>query len=243
MKFQLISDIHLENLSVSDYSSLISPIVETIILAGDIGYPYEDSYSSFLEYCSQNWKYVILILGNHEFYNDEYSQTIKLVSDICNKLDNVHFLNRNIVDIDGIRIAGCTLWSQIPVKYTGQIMQSISDYHCIVKDGYRLSIPDTNQMHEIDRDWLFSLKDGADIIVTHHPPSMKGTSKPEYEFANNRPINHVFGTNLDYSIIPHKYWIYGHTHYNGRYDTLITNQYGYKNENVQGFEQKLIFEL
>jgi predicted phosphodiesterase len=72
MKFIIASDLHLEfykYINLSDFFD-ISSINEsiTLILAGDIGYPYHNNYETFLSECSKLFKHIILIAGNHEYY-------------------------------------------------------------------------------------------------------------------------------------------------------------------------------
>ena len=66
--FQLFSDIHLELLKSSKFPK-IKPLTDYLFLAGDIGKINTPNYELFFDYCSQNWKKVFYVLGNHEFYN------------------------------------------------------------------------------------------------------------------------------------------------------------------------------
>ena len=66
--FQLFSDIHLELLKSSKFPK-IKPLTDYLFLAGDIGKINTPNYEPFFDYCSENWKKVFYVLGNHEFYN------------------------------------------------------------------------------------------------------------------------------------------------------------------------------
>ena len=77
MKFQYLSDLHLEFPSNKKWvKKNIKPIGDYLLIAGDTGYLtnsrknhiYENYCDSFLKYCSDNWKQTILIPGNHEYY-------------------------------------------------------------------------------------------------------------------------------------------------------------------------------
>ena len=74
MKFQVFSDLHLENYSNHTFKCF-EPITPILFLAGDIGHIEEDLYKKFMDYVSENWEYVYVVLGNHEFYNDYYADT------------------------------------------------------------------------------------------------------------------------------------------------------------------------
>ena len=72
MKIQYASDLHLEFRENSNFLKHHPLTVsgEILILAGDIGYIGDENYSKhpFWDWASENYKQVILIPGNHEFY-------------------------------------------------------------------------------------------------------------------------------------------------------------------------------
>lgn len=72
MRIQYASDLHLEfseNSSYLKHNPLLA-VGDVLALAGDIGYIGDDNYSKhpFWVWASQNYKQVIVIPGNHEFY-------------------------------------------------------------------------------------------------------------------------------------------------------------------------------
>lgn len=69
MNLDFISDIHLETRTEHNRvgSSIINPTKPILILAGDIGKP-ESYLKDFLQYCTENWKHVLYVAGNHEYY-------------------------------------------------------------------------------------------------------------------------------------------------------------------------------
>ena len=121
-----MSDIHLEFLkNVSCLNSLSQKIPslyseckfdkkETVlVLAGDIGYPTTDKYWKFIQDCSSQYYKVILIAGNHEYYNTHSMKHYKfstsdkistieeidiLISDKIKKYTNCHFLQKDAVN-------------------------------------------------------------------------------------------------------------------------------------------------
>ena len=146
MKFQYISDIHLEIYNITKpyyinknnfFENIIKKLddCENICLLGDIGYPESQIYQDFLTYCSLNWKNVFLIMGNHEFYRYKYITTISEIERFVenNIPKNVYFLNNKCIYLNKstqfvqyelpeiskenwIKIIGTILWSNISDK-------------------------------------------------------------------------------------------------------------------------------
>ena len=67
VRIQYASDIHLE-IRPSKFRRILTPVGDILILAGDIGHPFRRTYAQFLDWCSRNFKHVILVPGNHEYY-------------------------------------------------------------------------------------------------------------------------------------------------------------------------------
>ena len=72
MKIQYASDLHLEFADNSRYlkQNPLVPAGDILVLAGDIGYLNDDNYSKhpFWDWASENYKQVIVAVGNHELY-------------------------------------------------------------------------------------------------------------------------------------------------------------------------------
>jgi len=103
----LFSDLHIESCQRNDAYNL-SPEADIIILAGDI-----HSKTKGLEWARKTFKKsqkIIYIAGNHEFYHAEYFSLLSEMREKAKALD-IYFLENNEVIIDGIRILGCTLWT------------------------------------------------------------------------------------------------------------------------------------
>ena len=74
-----------------------------------IGRPGKSSLEDFLGSMASKFKHVFFIAGNHEFYRCEYHKAKQDMNEICDKFDNISFLDRNIHIIDNFRIIGATL--------------------------------------------------------------------------------------------------------------------------------------
>ncbi|GAA4197383.1 hypothetical protein GCM10022289_04530 [Pedobacter jeongneungensis] len=103
MKIQIISDLHQE-FGVSELSFRNADLV---ILAGDINLGTKG-----IEWIKENIpdKPVIYVLGNHEYYKGTYPNTLRKIVELS-KASNVHVLENNFVEFEGVRFYGATLWT------------------------------------------------------------------------------------------------------------------------------------
>ena len=95
-KFQLISDIHLENYENIKFTELIKPQESVLFLAGDIGHINNKIYKDFIDYVSNNWEVIYIVLGNHEFYIKE-NDTIYTYNELYNMYENLFLEYTNII--------------------------------------------------------------------------------------------------------------------------------------------------
>ena len=116
-QIQIASDIHLEYYkNIDNILKKLKPNKNSIlVLAGDIGKPRLPTYDQLLSWVSKNYKSVVLIAGNHEYYhsNKIYSHVLPTITELTKKYDNIHFLENGSVMLDGIKFIGCTLWSDV----------------------------------------------------------------------------------------------------------------------------------
>lgn len=106
---QFISDIHLEFYKNNEIFNII-PHSPNLALCGDIGYPNHENYRNFIIRCSQLFKNVFVIFGNHEFYNSKYNiqenGSIQTINDrksiMKNFPHNVYFLDNTAIYLDTI---------------------------------------------------------------------------------------------------------------------------------------------
>jgi predicted phosphodiesterase len=267
MKFLIASDLHLEfykNININDFFD-VSQINEQIslILAGDIGYPYHHNYQVFIQECSKIFKNVIIITGNHEYYcGFPISVVDDKIRDIVKKFNNVYFLQKNELIIDNIVILGCTLWTYIPDNNSNIVSRSINDYRKIIylENGneYQYDVEYNNNLNKDHIQWIFNniekYNDKKIIVITHHLPSWNMIHPKYLSNKSDSPINWAFANNLDELILKGDnlyYWICGHSHSTmfkriGKCDIFL-NPMGYplnsnKKENEE-YNNNFIFEL
>jgi len=96
---------------------------------------------------------------------------------------NVHFLENDTAEIDGVVFLGCTLWTDFKLFGDSRIARfeaetKMNDYRLIrlSKDYRKLRASDTLSLNAKSVDWLrhaASQHEGKKrVIVTHHAPSM-----------------------------------------------------------------------
>lgn len=125
MKVAVASDIHLEFGAIE----LDNPEnAEVLILAGDICVAKDlkdhdphgilegtrsDKYHKFFKSCAHNFKHVFYVAGNHEHYDGDFAKTYDRLKDRLSYLENLHVLDREVVDYNGFTFVGSTLWTDM----------------------------------------------------------------------------------------------------------------------------------
>jgi len=227
MKFQLVSDIHLEFLD--DYQYIVDSFLEydrkdtVLIVAGDLHTGTKGI--NFLKKLLPHYKKIIYVMGNHEYY---YNDINTLADEIRNEIfeANIVLLENQSCEIDDVIVIGSTLWSKGSLSI--QDFMQMNDYHCIKDGGVALSPIETRQKHYKAIGYLYtklnevSQKDYKKVIVaTHHLPTQFCVSD-EYKLDK---LNNFFVADLAdlLNIFPVvDYWCYGHTHKSNDF-TKITN--------------------
>lgn len=249
MKFKYISDIHIFNhIDLKDLDNRSEQLTEkineifcyegsnedTLIIAGDLGSSAENNLP-LLEQLSSMYKHVFFILGNHDFYGGSgtYDDKLSEYRKIEGLLDNVTILHNDIVEYEGLTIAGSTVWYKLsnPVDELSFMMMNDSRY-IFKSDEMKLKYAD-------DMEFLDSIKDkDIDILITHTPPITSKLS--EY------PFNACF-INEEALIVKPKIWIAGHQHTVDEFTVdgikYKYNPYGYPNENTMNEPKLRGFEI
>ncbi len=246
-KIHLVSDLHLEKWkTIPIYLQHVE--ADILVLAGDIGHPFSQIYHQLISMCAQQFKHVILITGNHEYYKTEELKSMEDIDErvqhIANQYPNVYFLNRQAIVIDHLVFIGCTLWS-LPEKKLFHMNYITSDFRNI-KD---MNISRYRDLFMINRNYIRSTmmkyKHHKIVVVTHHVPSYK-FMVPKYRNDTKRSF---YASNLEHLIKNADYWLCGHTH-NSCYLHIhqchcYVNSYGYPHEthHITHFNPHLIIDV
>lgn len=242
--FQCVSDLHLE--INQQYAFELPVSSKHLVLAGDIGRLQDyDKYHDFLERQASKFDKVFLVLGNHEFYNQSFESGLERAKQLeraSSSNGRIILLNQTRYDMPDTRVTilGCTLWSRIPEDAREIVHAKIQDF----KHIQDWSIDKHNAAHESDLAWLrqevraiqqennqATKKSEARsiVVVTHHAPSLDGTSSPQH---SENPWRSAFGTDvLSENWKGVKAWVFGHTHYTTEFEEggikVVSNQRGY----------------
>lgn len=237
---EVISDTHLNmwKYNAEQLNEIYTKKSPNLILAGDIGDPDEITLYNALDIARHNYKRVIYIAGNHEFYKRTPGSKKSSASVIAwfKKLDdqwsNFHFFYRRTEVYDGVRIIGATGWSSSP-KGT-EWANSISD------EGRK------------DREFIeqnLSRSKEPVLVVTHYPSTLEVLQ----ESFRNKITQYDYAQNLEYMFRPPLHtWIFGHVHqahdFKMPYSSslqgsgsvrILCNPYGYPNEKIASYKTKL----
>lgn len=247
MKLHVLSDLHIE---FSDFSPPETS-ADVVVLAGDIGVG-----TSGIEWAARQFreKPVIYTPGNHEYHHHDIGIIDQLRSGTP---ANIHVLDHDDYEIDGVRFLGTTLWTDFKLHGEGdawfarqRAKRSIDDFTSIRHGDRRFTPEDAVRLHESGRAWLVDeLRkdfDGPTIVVTHHLPATPSIAG-QYR---NDPSNPAFASRLEDIIEEYRpeLWIHGHTHAPCDYQIfgtrVVCNPRGYPLESsARGFASGLVVEV
>jgi predicted phosphohydrolase len=225
IKIQYASDLHLEFNSHTSFDDLIKPTGDFLVLAGDIGNPYDKEYFNLLEYCSKNFKYTFIVTGNHEYFSSTIKGTDSQIEKLCSKFNNVIFLQKGTFKYRNIVFIGCSLWTYIPDENRKAVNDYITDHTYI----NRFDIDDRNLLHLEQKEWIENTiknyKNCIKVLITHHPlVKVRGY---------NDATDCAFTNSYEDILKNFHYSICGHTHYNYNLDLesgckVLSNCRGYR---------------
>jgi predicted phosphohydrolase len=234
ISFQIISDVHIENLSPKTIKDIITPNAPNLIIAGDLGRVehFADYKAAIKEFCGM-FQNVILVPGNHEYYSkfkwsiDYVNLKLKYLQD---RIENLTVLLNETVTVNDVLIYGSIFWSKCPSNNVLPRELYVKD-----KDWGTIAISKEifNKMHQDSINDLQRVIDIAKgngkklVVVTHYAPTFEGVISPKYATNGRKDLkNYMYCSDNDALLKDptNLVWVYGHTGHNGRVDKLITNQ-------------------
>lgn len=244
----------------------IKKTANNLCLVGDIGHPGSFLFNKFLKKCSEMYKNVFLVYGNHEYYSILRGRN-KKIETMQQKLDyakdfphNVYFLNNSYVyyhisnqtvhytlDIlenkkDYVKIIGATLWSNRGPS-ANNFKNIFMEQDKLLTFEYQSELFSNSKYYIINE--LYR-EDIESIILTHYTTHACANNGGAY--LDNKDTNHIRELYLHPKLIA---CINGHTHSSintiapGTNIKLLSNCFGYKTEDqdVVKYNENAILEL
>lgn len=241
MKIGIASDLHLE---FGNCQLTYDTKPDVLVLAGDVltaqnmhkyetTGPYQsyekaqtnreraELYREFIQRVAGEFDHVVVVAGNHEFYNGKWEQTLYTLDLEYSKYYNIHFLERDCIDIGGITFVGGTLWTDMnnfcPLTLHDTKL-FMNDFNQIVDEtrGYgKLKPATTVERHIKTKQYIVHVAHQATnpvVVVTHHAPSFLSI----HDMYKAQTItNGAYASELSEEILDNpqiKLWIHGHMH-------------------------------
>lgn len=268
MKIAYCSDIHLEFGPIKLHNIKNADV---LVLAGDIcivnklaAYPIDElellygnngKIHDFFINCSNQFKHVIYVLGNHEHYQYDIKESVNTLKKHLGYIKNLHILERESVVIDGVTFLGATLWTNMnngDAATIERVSYAMNDFRII----YNGNCPDVDEVDRLSTNWdkparwtpldavvqfnttvnwidMVRELTAIDklVIVTHHAPSFKSIH-PDY--VDDTLINGAYSSDLEQFIIDRPdiiAWFHGHIHSPNEYvignTKILSNPRGY----------------
>jgi predicted phosphodiesterase len=259
MQFCLISDVHIDHTEWNWRCMSDIPKSVPVVVAGDISNDVWEACYWLVE-LKKRYSTVIWVAGNHDAYNLGYHKTQILskkwphprdVAEIYDhyarwsKANDIHFLNRSSIKINGVSFLGATGWHDFRAPGPSEFLQKSAWNHYMsdrefIKWAVESSDP-TDPIVEAatrDADWIKNAVCATTepkVVITHHIPHnglLKFTTDLLWNQLNGSFHNSMLETCADSSVAA---WCYGHTHFRGEHVIngirYINNACGYPGEN------------
>ena len=226
-RFLYWTDLHQEHGSfvMPAEEDLPAPI-DGVLLGGDIDRGLKSL--EFAEAAHRRYNCpVVLVNGNHEFYNHNITklrgEQDRRVARLQARGLDIHLLDGSSVEIAGARIVGATLWTDFeldPLHASRARLlagRSMNDYSRIRTGrgfGRHLTPEDTLSLHQQDKEALLSMlsspASGPTVVLTHHMPIRECLGAFQ-----DHPLNASFTSDLLGEIrrLHFDVWAFGHSHF------------------------------
>ena len=210
MKIWTLSDLHIDMLDDSELGD--HPEHDVVVMAGDLCDGGFDPLPWLLsQFTDAERSKMIYVPGNHDAWNLGLDAVPALLQRLREEA-GIITLDREVLEIDGRRVIGCTMWSPLHpnLDELGGDLVAIPGFS---GDAWRAA-------HERDRTWLEETVQEGDIVVTHHAPAFDGLKQDMQR--NPRLASLSSGYYADMTDLIEQrapgLWIHGHTHITAEYE-------------------------
>jgi predicted phosphodiesterase len=253
MKFQIISDIHLEYYNtLPEIKYFFDISAPNIILAGDICYYKHPNFMLFFDKIAKLYEKVFFVPGNHDYYAHDnipecgFDQIDFIMKENLKVFKNVYFIQNSIFEFDNNIILGNTLWCKTnrTIMYNN-VKIITSEFYIKYKHKFMPSFKSIKKVNTFQYNWLKNTLKAIQntpkniIVITHYLPSKKCIHK---KYKKN-DYNDLYFTNCE-DLLPFcNCWVAGHTHdpFIGKINgcDVLVNPRGDPNETT-GYDKNLV---
>lgn len=252
MKVAYCSDLHLEfrelqvDIVDADVLVLAGDIMLIKYLIDDVKYNERSYLIDFIDKVTQNYKDVLWIMGNHEYYSGAL-EDINILREALASYSNLHILENESIIIDNVKFVGGTMWTDLnnydPIT-AFQAHRLLNDFNQISDDGGRFTSDTWLTLHSNFMKFITNEVTDNCVVITHHSPTF-ATIHENHQ--GSKIINGLYASRLESFIIDNniKLWIHGHLH--DAHDEMIgdclvtSNTRGYPREECfKSFKIKVI---
>ena len=265
-KFYLASDLHLEfgELRIENTDN-----VDCLILAGDVveidqlkkdGTTKKPYIAEFFKQINSDFKQVIWIPGNHEYYGCYFMQKAEEEAKnwlYVNSFDNIRFVNKETVMVGDIPVHCAALWTDMKNgnAWVGhQVQYALNDYinirgATLKRAGSKISTKDIEIIHKSHLAFLDSATSDQKkcVVVTHHQPTLRALNSryvSDIDYAYASDLSDFFLERPQIAV-----WCSGHIHASMQQldvgdQRFLTNCRGYHgHEEISRFFEPMLFEI
>lgn len=253
MKIWIVSDLHLEFGEPFDVEPPLD--ADVMVCAGDVLIKGVIPSMAWLTKRLALKIPVIFVAGNHEFYGASVQESLRDAK--MAGYPNLHFLENDVVEIDGVLFIGGTLWSdfrlfgrdpQVAMSYAQSGMNDFKKIKLSKNPYFKFRPMHAYRRHVETREFIANelrKRSGQrTVVITHHAPSPRSIAT---EFRHD-PLSACYASDLEDLIRDSAptLWVHGHVHHRNDYavaDTrIVSNPRGYPGENT-GFEPTFVVEI
>ena len=212
MKFALCSDLHLEFETIELNNT---EGADVLVLSGDICVAKDlafketirsEKWMEFFTHCSEQFKDVIYIMGNHEHYHGDFAKSYDQLKESLADLPNIHVLEKEFITLGDVTFICGTLWTDMN-KEDPNTLYGIKGY----MNDYRI-IEDSGEVVHFKVPVYGTKEDGStdyNNIVSQEFHTRSGKFSPEKSVREHKAMLKVIDE-VTKGMVSEKFVVVGH---------------------------------
>jgi predicted phosphodiesterase len=233
---------------------------DVVVLAGDIH--NHGRHEELIETINPETQ-IIMVAGNHEAYGSSFDTVHEHLQNLEYKYKNFNYLNNESLLIGDVDFFGGVMYTNLDGDNIDALCRRfIPDFSVIHKESNLDEILDNENYEKFNSKWspddhrkahqefckefgYWKLSSNASkkVVISHFVPTYKALS-PQFE---KSALNPYFIQDMEHTMTGIDLWMFGHTHTSFDFmideTRLVSNPYGYGDENKNGFIFDKIVEI